>query len=255
MELIETHAHLDNERFKQDVREVVARAQEQGEVSKIFIPNVDSSTIDGILELEHLFPNYCIPQMGIHPCHVKKGFEKELYEIEAWLEKRFFSAIGEIGTDLYWDKTTLPYQEEAFKIQCAWAVKYNRPVVIHCRESVEETLVLLENMESRPVKGVFHCFSGTIQQAQRVIELGYFLGVGGSFTYKNSPLPEIFAQIGMEKVVLETDSPYLTPMPNRGKRNEPAYIRLVAQSLADTLQTSISEVANTTTKNALNLYA
>ena len=171
----------------------------------------------------------CFPMMGLHPCSVKKDFERELYIVEDWLSKRRFSAVGEIGTDLYWDKTFFEQQKEAFMIQVSWAKKYGLPIVIHCRESIDETIELVEQMQDGNLRGIFHCFSGTAEQAKRITKLGFYLGIGGVVTFKNGGLDKVIPEIDLEHMVLETDSPYLAPVPHRGKRNEPCYIPLVAK--------------------------
>jgi TatD DNase family protein len=252
MTLIETHAHVYSEQFTDDIQEVLERAQEAG-VEKIFMPNIDHTSIDGMLELEAKNDS-CIAMMGLHPCSVDKGFEKELYIVEEWLTKRQWAAIGEIGTDLYWDKTFWAQQQEAFKIQCQWAKKYKRPVVIHCRESIDETIEMVTDLKDENLSGVFHCFSGTLEQANKIIELGFYLGIGGVVTFKNGGIDKILPEIDLNHIVLETDSPYLAPAPNRGKRNEPAFIELVAKKISELKNISIEEVGSVTTQNALNLF-
>jgi TatD DNase family protein len=252
MTLIETHAHVYSEQFTDDIQEVLERSQEVG-VEKIFMPNIDHTSIDGMLELEAKNDS-CIAMMGLHPCSVGKDFEKELYIVEEWLTKRQWAAIGEIGTDLYWDKTFWAQQQEAFKIQCQWAKQYKRPVVIHCRESIDETIEMVTDLKDENLRGVFHCFSGTLEQANKIIELGFYLGIGGVVTFKNGGIDKIFPEIDLNHIVLETDSPYLAPAPNRGKRNEPAFIELVAKKIAELKNISIEEVGSATTQNALNLF-
>ncbi len=223
-------------------------------VYEIYMPNIDHESIEGMMELELQHPGQCISMMGLHPCSVKKGFEKDLYEVEEWLSKRPFAAVGEIGTDLYWDKSLFDYQKEAFKIQCSLAIKHDLPVAIHCRESIDETIEILESPEFEKLTGVFHCFTGTADQANRIIALGYKLGIGGVLTFKNSGLAESIKSISIENFLLETDSPYLAPTPNRGKRNTPEYIPLVAQKLADVLESPIEKIAEITSENSLKLF-
>lgn len=254
MSLIDTHAHIYLEEFDADRTDMMHRSEEAG-VDKIYMPNVDHSSIDGMLELELKHPNVCIPMMGLHPCYVKKDFEKELYLVEDWLNKRKFSAVGEIGTDLYWDKTFWPQQKEAFKVQVGWAKKFKLPVVIHCRESIDETIALLEPLLENGLKGVFHCFSGTLAQAEKVIAMGFYLGYGGVATFKNGGQDKVIPHIPLESIVLETDSPYLAPVPHRGKRNEPAYIELVANRVADLRGISGTEVKQKTSQNANQLFS
>jgi TatD DNase family protein len=232
---------------------MLQRCMEQ-RVTKIFMPNVDHASIDAMLELESRSSGQCIPMMGLHPCSVKKGFERELYLIESWLSKRKFSAVGEIGTDLYWDKNLFDYQKEAFIIQVNWAKKYNLPIVIHCRESIDQTIELVKQMQDGNLSGIFHCFSGTVEQALQITKLGFYLGIGGVATFKNGGLDKVLPDIELKHLVLETDSPYLAPVPHRGKRNEPSYIPLVAKKVAEFKDLSIDEVQRATTENALKLF-
>ncbi len=252
MTLIETHAHIYSDKFADDIQETLERAWEAG-VGKVYMPNIDHTSIDSMLELE-LRSDNCIAMMGLHPCSVDKGFEKELYIVEEWLAKREWAAVGEIGTDLYWDKTFWEQQKEAFKIQCQWAKKYDRPVVIHCRESIDETIEMVAELKDEKLRGVFHCFSGNLEQANRIIELGFYLGIGGVVTFKNGGIDKFLNEIDLKHLVLETDSPYLAPAPNRGKRNEPAFIQLVAEKLSEIKNISVGELCKTTTGNAMNLF-
>jgi TatD DNase family protein len=254
MSLIDTHAHIYSEEFNVDRTDMIHRCEEAG-VGKIYMPNVDHTSIDGMLELELKYPNMCISMMGLHPCYVKKDFEKELYLVEEWLNKRKFSAVGEIGTDLYWDKTFWLQQQEAFKIQVGWAKKYQRPIVIHCRESIDETIALLEPLLESGLKGIFHCFSGTLQQAEKIVAMGFYLGYGGVATFKNGGQDKVIPHISLDSIVLETDSPYLAPVPHRGKRNEPAYIQLVAKRVAELKGVSVENISEVTTQNAIKLFA
>lgn len=253
MQLVETHAHIYLDKFKSDIDDVIARAQEQG-VEKIYLPNIDSESIDAMLELEYRYPGYCIPMMGLHPCSVNKDFEKELYIVEDWLNKRDFVAIGEMGTDLYWDKTYFEQQKEAFNIQSRWAIARDRPIIIHCRESIDETIALVSELNTPAFKGIFHCFTGTVEQATQIIEMGFLLGIGGVATFKNGGLEPVLEAIGLEHLVLETDSPYLAPVPHRGKRNEPAFVELVAEKIATVKNITKNEVAEATTNNANRIF-
>jgi len=250
---IDTHAHIYHEDFAVDRADMFYRCEEQ-RITKIFMPNVDHTSIDAMLELESRSEGNCFPMMGLHPCSVKKDFERELYIVEEWLTKRRFSAVGEIGTDLYWDKTFFDQQMEAFRIQVGWARKYSLPIVIHCRESIDVTIDLVEEMQAGDLRGVFHCFSGTSDQAKRITKLGFYLGIGGVVTFKNGGLDKVVPDINLEHMVLETDSPYLAPVPHRGKRNEPSYIPLVATKLAELKNCSIDDVQDITTKNAEKLF-
>ncbi|MBL7856207.1 MAG: TatD family hydrolase [Cyclobacteriaceae bacterium] len=249
---IDTHAHIYHEDFDADRLDMLKRC-EQAHVKKIFMPNVDHTSIDGMLELESRHEN-CFAMMGLHPCSVKKDFERELYRVEDWLSKRKFVAVGEIGTDLYWDDTFWLQQQEAFTIQVNWAKKYSLPVVIHCRNSVDQTIEMVESLQDGKLTGVFHCFSGTSQQAERITKLNFFLGIGGVATFKKGGLDTVLPDISLKHIVLETDSPYLAPVPHRGKRNEPSYIPLVAQQLAAYKKVSMDEVQKHSTANALTLF-
>ncbi len=251
--MIETHAHIYLEQFRKDLGDTLERAREAG-VSRIYMPNIDRTSIDDMLEIEAAHPDYCIATMGLHPCSVKKDFEKELYEVETWLNRRDFVAIGEMGTDLYWDKTFIEQQIEAFRIQVQWAKDLEKPIIIHCRESLAMTIELVEELKDDRLTGVFHCFGGTPEQAKRIKELGFFIGLGGVTTFKNSGMDKVVPDLDLDQIVLETDSPYLTPVPHRGKRNEPSYVALVAQRVADLKEMSLSELIRITSDNANKLF-
>ncbi len=246
---VDTHAHIYLEDFDQDRVDIISKCIDLG-VQKIVMPNIDHASVDDLLETESRFPNTCFAAMGLHPCSVKKGFERELYMVEEWLTKRKFAAVGEIGTDLYWDKTFWPQQQEAFSIQVAWAKQYGLPIIIHCRESLDETIDIVEKINDEKLTGIFHCFGGTIEQANRITNLGFYLGIGGVVTFKKSGLDEVLPAVDLKHIVLETDSPYLAPVPHRGKRNEPAYIPLIAEKIADIKKISVEEVQKTSTENA-----
>lgn len=251
MRLIETHAHIYLKEFTDDLSEIVDKAKEEG-VERIYMPNVDHTTIDDMLEVANKYPDYCIPMMGLHPCSVGKDFEKDLYEVEDWLKQGGFAAVGEIGTDLYWDKSFWIQQQEAFRVQAEFAKKYDLPLVIHCRETIDETIELVKNGECK--NGVFHCFTGDVKQATEIVNLGFSIGLGGVATFKNGGLNPVMEEIDLKNIVLETDSPYLAPVPYRGKRNEPAYIKLVAQKIAEVKNINIESVADITTQNAYKLF-
>ncbi|MBN7811670.1 TatD family hydrolase [Algoriphagus sp. H41] len=253
MNLIDTHAHIYSSKFDADRDQVIAEIREAG-IERIYMPNVDVDTIDRMLDCESRYGDLCIPMMGLHPCDVKEGFEQQLYVMEDWLSKRSFAAVGEIGTDLYWDKTTFDIQKEALNVQLGWAKNYSLPIVLHCRESIDETIELIEKAQDGSLSGIFHCFTGTLDQAQKIIQLGFLLGIGGVSTYKNGGLDSVIPHVGLEHLVLETDAPYLAPVPHRGKRNTPAYLPAIAQRVGDLLQTSADEVALATKANALNLF-
>ncbi len=251
--LVDSHAHIYTEEFKEDLSEVLSRATEQG-VEKIFMPNIDHESIDPMMEVANKYPEFCIPMMGLHPCYVKRGFEQHLYEVENYLKSGDFCAVGEIGTDLYWDKTLFEYQKEAFKVQCEFGLKFNLPVVVHCRESIDETIALVKPFSERGLVGVFHCFSGSLAQAKEVISLNFKLGIGGVVTFKNGGLEPVIENIGLEHLLLETDSPYLAPKPNRGKRNEPAYLVNIAKRIAEINHEDVLKIREITSQNSLSLF-
>ncbi|MBC5774945.1 TatD family hydrolase [Pontibacter sp. KCTC 32443] len=253
LKLVDSHAHIYSEEFKDDLVDAVARATEAG-IEKIYMPNIDHTSIDAMLEAEAAFPGQCISMMGLHPAYVKKDFERELYLVEEWLNKRPFAAVGECGIDLYWDKTFFSEQQEALKVQLELAKKHNLPIVLHTRESFNETYELVAAAQDGTLRGIFHCFSGTVEQTAKVKELNFLMGIGGVATFKNGGLDKVLPHVALEDLVLETDCPYLAPVPHRGKRNEPAYIPLVLKRMAELMQKTEEEVASTTTQNALNLF-
>lgn len=250
--MIETHAHIYDEKYEEDRTEMLQRAWDLG-IEQIWMPNCDHTTIPGMMQLAETYPDRCLPMIGLHPTYVKNGFEKELQIVEAWLDKYKFIAIGEIGMDLFWDKTFRPQQEEAFLFQCALARKHNLWIDIHSRDAFWETVALIEKFGDSSLTGIFHCFIGSLEEAQKAIELGFKLGIGGVSTFKNGGLDKVLPFIGLEHIVLETDSPYLAPTPYRGKRNEVSYIDLVAQRVADLKEISKQEVIAATTKTAKSL--
>lgn len=253
MPYTDTHAHIYVEEFRQDLDDTIGRAKEAG-VEKICMPNIDRTSIDSMLEVEEKYPDTCMAMIGLHPCSVRKDFEKELYEVEQWLGKRSFIAIGEMGTDLYWDKTFWEQQKEAFVIQANWAIRHRLPLVIHSRESIDETIELLKPLAGDRLGGIFHCFSGTASQAKEIIEMGFYLGIGGVATFKNGGLDKVLPDLTAERIVLETDSPYLAPVPYRGKRNEPSYVPIVAARVADLMKVTVEELQRITTLNAGKIF-
>jgi TatD DNase family protein len=253
MKLVDSHAHIYSEQFKQDRDEALARALEEG-VEKIYMPNIDHTSIEVMLETEAKHPDQCIAMMGLHPTSVNKDFEKELYLVEEWLGKRKFAAVGECGIDLYWDKTFLPQQQEALKVQVELARKHQLPIVLHTRDSFEETYEIVAAAQDGSLKGIFHCFSGTVEQAEKVKKLGFLMGIGGVATFKNGGLDKVLPHVALEDLVLETDCPYLAPVPHRGKRNEPVYLPLVARRVAELMHKTPEEVAEVTSRNALAIF-
>lgn len=251
--MIDTHAHVYTKEFKDDLDNIVENFQKEGG-REIYMPNIDHDSIDIMLDVEDRYPDICYSMMGLHPGSVGENFETQLYEIENWLSKRKFIAVGEIGIDLYWDRSLKKFQEEAFRIQIAFAKKYQLPIVIHSRDAFEETISIVEELYDQSLTGVFHRFSGTKEEAVRITSLGFSLGVGGVVTFKNGGLDKVIPDLSLEDIILETDSPYLSPAPYRGKRNEPSYLRVIAQKVADLRQISIDVVSDVTTKNARKLF-
>lgn len=253
MEFIDSHTHLYSKSFSSDREEMIARAQEKG-LTKFYLPNIDSTSIEGMLELEKNYPGTCIPMMGLHPCSVKDNVMEELAIVGEWLEKREFAAVGEIGIDLYWEKENLKTQQMAFRFQIDLALKHGLPIVIHSRDSFEEVLDVLREYKGSGLTGILHCFTGSLEQAQELVRLGFLLGIGGVVTYKNGGLEPVIREIGLESLVLETDSPYLSPVPYRGKRNESSYVPIIAQRVADIKEISLDEVASITSGNAQRIF-
>ena len=253
MTLIDTHAHLYSRKFDSDRAEMVRRAIQAG-VTRMYLPNIDSESISAMLDLETAFPDHCFAMMGLHPSSVKEGYEAELKIVEHWLGQRNWAGIGETGIDLYWDKTTLDLQKSAFTRQLEWAKDLGRPIIVHSRESNQECLELVRNAQDGRLRGIFHCFSGTLEEAKEMISLGFMLGVGGTVTYPKSDLPEVLRQVPLEHIVLETDSPYLPPVPHRGKRNESMHVRLVAIMMSEVKVLPLNQIAKVTTENALRMF-
>tara|TARA_Y100001956_G_scaffold79742_1_gene93424 strand:+ start:954 stop:1718 length:765 start_codon:yes stop_codon:yes gene_type:complete len=251
--MIDTHAHIYASEFDNDRDEVVKRALEQG-IDKILLPNIDLESIEPMLKTEAAYPEICRSMMGLHPCYVDGNVEQTLAIIRGWFEKHNFIAVGEIGIDLYWDKTFRAEQEMAFVTQLNWAKEMNLPVVIHTRDSIEETLTLLSQEQDGSLRGVFHCFGGSVEEAQAINELGFHLGLGGVSTFKNGGMDKVIPHLDMNWVILETDCPYLAPVPHRGKRNEPAYTSLVAARVAELRGESLEVIDTLTTKNAEALF-
>lgn len=251
---IDSHTHLYAEQFKEDLETVVENAIENG-VTKFFLPAIDSETHKDMLALEAKYPENMYSMMGLHPVDVKpETYKNELQIIEDYLQQRAFAAIGEIGIDLYWDKTTLGIQQEAFSHQILLAKKYKLPIVIHCREAFDEVFEVLETHKGKDLFGIFHCFTGTLKQAKQAIDYNMKLGIGGVVTFKNGKIDKFLHEIPLEHIVLETDSPYLTPTPFRGKRNESKYIPLIAEKLVDIYGLTPHEIGTITSKNALEVF-
>lgn len=249
----DTHTHLYSDEFKDDRAEVIQRAIHAG-VSRLFIPSIDSTYTNEMYDLEQQYPDHIFLMMGLHPCYVKENYLEELAHVEAQLGKHKFYAIGEIGIDLYWDKTTLDIQKTAFQRQIQLAKKHKLAINIHCRDAFDEVFEVLELEKSPELFGIFHCFSGDLEQAKKAISYGLKLGIGGVVTFKNGKIDQFIDQIGLQHIVLETDSPYLAPAPHRGKRNESAYTILVAEKLATLYQVPVEEIARITTENARAVF-
>ena len=249
MILTDTHTHLYYETDPEKLSDLMQRSLDN-KVCRLFLPNVDSESIPLVFGLSERYPNHCFPMLGLHPCDVKANYKAELDSISKEIAQRKVYSIGEIGIDLYWDKSTLSIQQEAFRTQIDWAKNLGLPIVIHCREAFDEILEILNELKDDKLRGIFHCFSGTLEQAHQVIGLGFYLGIGGVLTYKNSGLDKVIQDVSLEHLVLETDSPYLTPVPFRGKPNESSYLVYIAQKLADIKQVSLEEIAEVTTRNS-----
>lgn len=252
--LIDTHTHLYLEQFDEDRAAMMERAISLG-VGHFYLPNIDKRSVEGMLQLETDYPGKCHPMMGLHPCSVGADYEEELAHVRDWLDKRPFCAIGEIGLDLYWDKTFYEQQQDAFRRQIRWAKALNIPIVIHSRESTDECLAIVASEKDDTLRGVFHCFSGTLEQAKQVIDLGFYIGIGGVATFKNGGMDKVLPFIDLQHVVLETDAPYLAPVPHRGKRNESAYIQIIAERVAVLTEKPYLEVADITSRNAMALFS
>ncbi len=253
MKIIDTHCHLYVKEFENDIGQVIADAQQQG-VQQFFLPNIDSDSIDSMLRLEANYPGVCIAMMGLHPCSVKADYKQQLQLVADWLQKRPFAAVGEIGLDFYWDKSFEQQQYEAFRKQIELALQHQIPIVIHTREAMQQCIDVVAAYKGSGLKGIFHCFGGTVEEAEKIINLGFYLGIGGVLTYKKSGLPEVLRHISLQHLVLETDSPYLAPVPKRGKRNESGYLKYIMAALAEIKKCTPEEIARITTANATFVF-
>lgn len=254
MILTDTHCHIYLEQFDEDRDDVMKRAFGEG-VKRVFLPNIDTSSIASLKKLTKDYPENCFPMMGLHPCSVGENFEEELSTLKAELDQGGYYAIGEIGIDLYWDKTFFEHQVKAFEKQIEWAKELNLPIVIHARDSFQEIFEVLDRLNDEKLKGIFHCFTGGKDEAEKILSYGNFmLGLGGVLTFKNSGVDKAVADVPMNKIILETDAPYLAPTPYRGKRNEPAYVKEVALKLADIKGLSLNEIAEITTSNSKLMF-
>ncbi len=253
MILIDTHTHLYGAEFDTDRKEMISRASAEG-ITKMYLPGIDSSAIESMLQMEIDYPSQCHAMMGLHPCYVKENYKEELQIVEQWLAKRSFAAVGEIGLDFYWDTSFKAQQYEAFHTQIGWALHYKRPIVIHTRNAMRETIDVVKSYAGKGLHGIFHCFGGTVEDANKIIDAGFYLGIGGVVTYKKSSLAEVLASVPLKHIVLETDAPYLTPAPFRGKRNESSYLKYVVDKLVEVYGVSATEIATITTANAEQIF-
>lgn len=252
-QFIDTHCHLYDEAFNHDRNNRIEAAITCG-IERMYLPNCDISTIDSMLQVESDFPQHCYAMMGLHPTYVNDDYKQQLEVMLNYLNKQNFAAVGEIGLDYYWDITFIEQQKLAFREQIEWSLHFKLPIVIHMREATQDTLAIVKEYVPRGLRGVFHCFSGSLETAKQIIDMGFYLGIGGVLTYKKAGLQEVIQHIDLNHVVLETDAPYLTPVPHRGKRNESAYIKIIAEKLAEITQIDIEEIAIITTQNADSLF-
>jgi TatD DNase family protein len=253
MNMIDTHCHLYSEEFDIDRDTMIQRAMDAG-LTQFYLPAIDSSEIAVMLALEEKYPGVCKAMMGLHPCYVKGNYQEELAIVKEWLDKRPFAAVGEIGLDYYWDTAFKQEQQNSFQLQMEWALQKNMPIVIHTRNAMQETIEMVKPFAVKGLKGIFHCFSGSFESATEIIKMGFLLGIGGVVTYKNAGLAEVLTKIDLEHLVLETDAPYLTPVPFRGKRNESSYLQYVLSKLSEIKQVPEATIAAITTANAEKLF-
>jgi TatD DNase family protein len=253
MNFTDTHCHLYSNEFAADIDEVIKRAVIEG-AEKFYLPAIDSTTHDQMITLEESYPGKCIAMMGLHPCSVKENYLYELHIVEEWLAKKKFAAVGEIGLDFYWDKTFTEQQYDAFRKQIELALQYKLPIVIHTRNAMPQTITVVKEYTSKGINGIFHCFSGTYEEAIEITDMGFYLGIGGVITYKNAGLAEVIKKIDVKHLVVETDAPYLTPVPFRGKRNESSYLKYIIEKLAQVKNIPAEEIAAVTTANAQKIF-
>jgi TatD DNase family protein len=251
--IIDTHCHLYLPEFSNEIDTFINSAKENG-IKKIYLPAINSETTGALLSLEEKHPEICVAMMGLHPCYVKSDYKNELQKVEDLLVQRKFVAIGECGLDFYWDKTFIKEQYLALEQQVEWALHYNLPLILHTRNATQETIDVIKKYKSSNLKGIFHCFGGTYEEAKQIIDLGFYLGIGGVVTYKNAGLDLVLKNIDLDYLVLETDAPYLSPVPFRGKTNEPAHLKIIAEKIALIKNVSYNIVADITSKNAERLF-
>ena len=251
--ITDTHVHLYSQEFTNDIDGVMGRAVAE-KVDRFYLPAIDSNTHQAMIDIELKFPGKCFAMIGLHPCSVKENYSEELLVIEQWLKQRKFAGIGETGLDFYWDKTFVQQQYAALEKQIEWALEYDLPLILHTRNATQETIDVIKKYSSTNLKGIFHCFGGSVAEAEQIIEAGFYLGIGGVITYKNSGLAEVLKDISMEHIVLETDAPYLSPVPHRGKRNESSYLTHIVKKLADTKAITVDDVIRITSLNAKEIF-
>lgn len=253
MILTDTHSHIYSDKYDEDIEHFMDRAFKNN-IKRIFVPNINYSTVSKMLKLTSKYPNILFPMIGLHPCYVDENFKEQLDLIKQYLKNKNICAIGEIGIDLYWDKSLIKFQKEAFIIQLNWATKMKIPVVIHCRNSFNDIYEILISEKYNSLSGVFHCFTGSLEQANKIIDLGFYLGIGGVVTFKNSGLDKVLEKVDIRNILLETDSPYLAPSPFRGKLNESSYLYYIAKKISEIYNIDIDKVANITTNNSVKLF-
>ncbi len=253
MKLTDTHTHIYYQAGSPELALQMERCLNNG-IDRLFLPNVDLKSVELIKETVAAYPNNCFPMLGLHPCSVQEDFHSVLSELEEAIDHTKIYAIGEIGLDLYWDKSTLPFQQEAFRTQVQWAKDLDLPIVIHCRDAFNELFELLEELNDNKLRGIFHCFTGNLEQAKQAIDYGFYLGIGGVVTFKNAGLDKVVKEINLQHLVLETDAPYLAPVPFRGKNNESSYLKYIAEKVADLHHISVEELASITTQNSVNIF-
>lgn len=261
MILTDTHTHMYSRKFTDDRDAAIQRCLDAG-VTRLFLPNIDSTSIDSLMDLANTWPDNCFPMMGLHPTSVGDNVDDELEIVRQWLFEKLdntphgkFFAVGEIGLDYYWDTSFKDQQQMAFRKQIGWAKELGLPIVVHCRDAMDDILDILEELNDDTLNGILHCFTGTLEQAQRALAIGFYLGIGGVVTFKNGGVAEVVQQLSIENIVLETDSPYLAPTPNRGKRNESSYLTLVADKVAECLRMTVEQVAVATTDNSQKIFS
>ena len=252
---IDTHAHTYHQQFAEDIDDIVQRAKE-AKVNKVLLPNIDSDSIDSLLELCDKYKDHFYPMVGLHPCNVKENYKEELSRLEPYLQDERLVAIGETGTDLYWDKTFIDQQQHSLEIQISWAKEYSLPIVLHSRDSIDMSIDIIRKHQDGSLRGVFHCYGGTVEQSKEIIDLGFMMSIGGTVTFKNNQaLREVLQFVSIEHIMLETDAPYLAPHPNRGRRNESSYIPLIVEKLTEVYNCSAQQIAEITRLNAEQLFS